>query len=267
MIFTESTMASVKRFTESIPEVEAMRKIPEHLWYLGNTELLKRPKVSIVGTRRPLHYTQERTRGIAAALAKRGVVVVSGAAMGVDAQAHRGAGFGNTIAVVATGADIRYPAINAPLIESIEREGLVLSQFEPGSRAGNWSFVVRNELVVALGEVLVIAEADEKSGSMRSAEYALKQGKEIFVLPHRLGESRGSNRLLREGLAQPIYDLEEFAERFGVAPETEQAYDDFFYFCQKSPTLDEAVSAFGERVFEAELEGKIVVENGRIRPA
>ena len=259
-------MAEIKCLAGSIPELERMRKIPERLWYLGNTDLLKRPKVSIVGTRRPLHYTQERTRGIAAALAKRGVAVVSGAAMGVDAQAHRGAGFGNTIAVVATGADIRYPAINAPMIETIEREGLVLSQFAPGSRAGNWSFVVRNELVVALGEVLVITEADEKSGSMRSAEYALKQGKEIFVLPHRLGESPGTNRLLREGMAQAIYDIEEFAGRFGISPEAEQVYDDFFYFCQKNPTLDEAVAVFGERVFEAELEGKIVVDNGRIRP-
>ncbi|WP_292660059.1 DNA-processing protein DprA [Nitratifractor sp.] len=244
-----------------------LKKLPEHFWYRGDPTLLQRPKVSIVGTRRPMRYTREYIRELADALARRGVAVVSGAAMGVDAMAHTGAGPSNTIAVVANGVDIRYPATNAPLIESIEQDGLVLSQFKPGSRAAAWSFVIRNEIVVALGEVLVIGEADENSGSMRSAEYALKQGKEIYVLPHRLGESAGTNRLLKEGLASPIYSIEAFAERFGVVPSAEQERDEFFYFCQKHPTMDEAVLRFGDRVFEEELEGKIVVENGRIRPA
>jgi DNA processing protein len=187
--------------------------------------------------------------------------------MGVDAQAHLGAGASNTIAVVGSGIDRRTPAINASLIESIEREGLVLSRFEPGFRATGWSFVVRNELVVALGEILIIGEAEEESGSMRSAEYALKQGKEIWVLPHRLGESGGTNTLLREGAAKAIYGIEEFAARFGEVPSRPTEIDEFFLFCQKRPTVDEAVARFGHRVYEAELEGRIVVEEGRISPA
>lgn len=249
------------------PEIAGLRKPPERLWYRGDPTLLRRPKVSIVGTRRPSAYTRETVRTLARELARRGVVIVSGAAMGVDGQAHMGAGAANTIAVVGSGIDIRYPATNASLIQSIEGEGLVLSRFEPGFRATNWSFVVRNELVVALGEVLIVAEAEEKSGSMRSAEQALKQRKEIWVLPHRLGESGGTNRLLKEGLARAIYSIEEFAERFGRVPSTALELDDFHLFCQRNPTVDEVVAAFGERLYEAELEGTILVEDGRVRLA
>ena len=254
-----------ERVLREIPkEIAGLKKPPKRLWYRGDPGLLQRPKVSIVGTRRPSSYSRETVRLLASELAKRGVAVVSGAAMGVDAQAHMGAGTANTIAVLGNGVDIRYPAINRSLIESIEEKGLVLSRFEPGFRATNWSFVVRNELVVALGEILVIAEAEERSGSMRSAEYAIKQQKEIWVLPHRLGESTGTNALLREGLARPIYSVEAFASRFGKVPTAEMVLDDFFLFCQKHPTVDEVLIRYGERLYEAELEGKIIVENGRV---
>lgn len=248
--------------TTHITALDAMKKYPPELFYKGNLALLKRPKVSIVGTRRPSPYTRQFTYALAHALAKRGVCVVSGAAMGVDAIAHEGAGANNTIAVVANGLDIRYPVINRPLIESIEKEGLVLSQFNDGFRATGWSFVVRNELVVALGEILIVTEADLKSGSMRSVEYALKMGKEVWVLSHRLDESLGTNRLLSEGKANVIQDVEGFVSRFGNAVESEMLKDDFFYFCQRSPTFDETVRKFGDRVYEAELEGVVTIHNG-----
>ena len=247
------------------PELSTLRKPPEKLWYRGNTELLKRRKVSIVGTRRPSAYTREMTHRLASELAARGVVVVSGAAMGVDAIAHQGAGAASTIAVLGTGVDLRYPTVNAPMIEAIEAEGLLLSRFEPGRRGTNWSFVVRNELVVALGEVLVITQADRESGSMRSAEIARKLGKEIWVLPQRLGESDGTNELLKEGAAQAIYSITQFADRFGTIPARDLPRDEFFYFCQNFPTVDEVLSRFGERLYEAELMGEVVIENGRVR--
>jgi len=247
---------------ECIPELDTMKKYPPQLFYEGNLSLLKRPKVSIVGTRRPSNYTRQFTYVLSKALAKRGVCVVSGAAMGVDTIAHEGAGSENTIAVVANGLDIRYPVINQSLIESIEQQGLMLSQFNDGFRATGWSFVVRNELVVALGDILIVTEADLNSGSMRSVEYALKMGKEIWVLPHRLDESLGTNKLLLEGKAQIIKDVENFASRFGQAVQSDMLKDDFFYFCQTSPTFDETVKKFGDRVYEAELEGSITIHNG-----
>ena len=257
----------MNRIEFTIPELESMKKYPEQLYCKGDIEILKRPKVSIVGTRRPSSYTRIYTHELARALSARGVCVVSGAAMGVDAIAHQGAGANNTIAVMANGLDIRYPAVNRNMIEGIEERGLTISQFEPGFKATAWSFVLRNELVVALGDFLIVTEADINSGSMRSVEYALEMEKKIFVLPHHLGESMGTNSLLKEGLAESIYDIDTFASQFGQAVDDTVLKDDFFYFCQQSPTLDEAMARFGERIYEAELEGAITIENGLIRLA
>lgn len=254
----------IERIDTYLKRLEDMKRYPEKLFGIGDTSILNRPSVSIVGTRRPLRYTRETVSKLTSELASRGVVTVSGAAMGVDAIAHRGAGTENTIAVAATGLDIRYPTVNAPLIEEIENNGLVLSMFEEGFKATSWSFVVRNELVVALSDILIVAEADIDSGSMRSAEYALKMGRDIFVLPHRIGESEGTNRLLSEGKAEAIYSIDEFADRFGVKADNSIERDDFFYFCQTNPTIDEAVTKFGERVYEEELKGTILIDNGLI---
>ena len=107
------------QISEYIPALESMKKYPSSLFYKGNRTLLKRQKVSIVGTRQPSLYTQNTTFALARALVKKGVCIVSGAALGVDTIAHEGAGADNTIAVVANGVDIRYPVINRHLIESI----------------------------------------------------------------------------------------------------------------------------------------------------
>jgi len=120
-----------KLLQERILELESMKSYPKNIYYRGNLDLLKRPKVSIVGTRRPNGYTKNCIYQIASSLASRGVVIVSGAAIGVDAVAHKGAGFSNTIVVSACGINHKYPKINSKLIESIETEGgLVLSQFD-----------------------------------------------------------------------------------------------------------------------------------------
>jgi len=245
-----------------ISSLDSMKKYPSKLFYKGDLSLLDRPKISIVGTRRPSAYTRQFTYALSKALAKRGICIVSGAAMGVDSIAHDGAGAKNTIAVTANGLDIRYPAVNKNLIESIENSGLVISQFDDGFKATNWSFVIRNELVVALGELLVVTQADLNSGTMHSIEYALKMGKEVWVLSHRIGDSLGTAKVLLEGNAKIILDIETFASQFGKDVQSNIPKDDFFYFCQKLPTLDETVREFGDRVYEAELEGSITIHNG-----
>ena len=256
----------IVKITEHIQELESMKKYPKELYAIGNKNLLNRPKVSIVGTRRPSNYTKQFTYSIAQALSQRGVAIVSGLAMGVDAIAHHAGKPENSIAVVANSLDIHYPLVNKNLIKAIERQGLMLSQFPSTFKATPWSFVVRNELVVALGDILIVTQADEKSGSMHSVEFALKMGKEIYVLPQQLDESRGTNWLLEEGLAKPIYNIEKFADKYGVKPtDTHIIKDDFFYFCQTSPTLDLAIEKFDSKVYEAELEGIIKIENGLVR--
>ena len=248
-----------------IDALSSMKRYPEKIYYKGDVTLLKKPKVSLVGTRRPSNYTKEFTYKLAQSLAKRGVCIVSGAAMGVDAIAHSAAGSHNTIAVMANGLNIRYPAINKELIKNIENDGLVLSQFDDGTKAAKWSFVVRNEMVVALGDILIVTEADIDSGTMRSVEYALQMGKKIFVLSQRVHESLGTHMLLREKKANLISNIEAFTEQFGVLANSGTKRDAFFYFCQSSPTLDDAVSKYGDRIYEAELEGILTIHNGIIR--
>lgn len=246
----------------SIDAINYMKKEPKELFYKGNIELIKRRAVSIVGTRRPSAYTKDFTFKLAKALSKRGVIIVSGAAMGVDAIAHLGAGESNTIAVMPNGLDIKYPAVNKNLISNIEEQGLALSFFKEGFRATKWSFVARNELVVALGESLIVTEADLKSGSLRSVEYALNMGKQIYVLPHRLNESLATNELLKSGKAEVIYDIEDFANRFGILNESK---DKFTTYLESSPSLDDAVIKYGDKIYEAELEGLISIENGIVK--
>ena len=247
---------------KNLKALKLMKKEPKELFYKGNLELLDKKIVSIVGTRRPNSYSKDFTYKLAKALSKRGVVVSSGAAMGIDAIAHMGAGANNTIAVMANGLDIKYPGVNKSLIEKIEKNGLTLSFFKEGFRATKWSFVARNELVVALGSCLIVTEADLNSGSLRSVEFALNMNKEIFVLPHRLNESLGTNDLLKKNLAKPIYDIEEFANSFG---KLEEQKDEFTLFLEKSPTLQEALAKYGQKIYEAELEGIITIENGVVK--
>ncbi|DAB27764.1 MAG: DNA processing protein DprA [Sulfurimonas sp. RIFOXYD12_FULL_33_39] len=251
---------------DKIPELLAMKNYPCKLFYDGNIELLKRVKVSIVGSRKPTMYSRLTIQKLSSSLSKHGVCIVSGGAMGIDATAHGAAGASNTIAVLPCGIDIRYPSVNKTLLNDISKNGLLISQFDMGFIATPWSFVVRNELVVALGDVLIVGEAEIDSGTMRSVEFALKMGKEIFVLPQRLGESSGTSQLLKELKAKPIYDIDEFVSGFATCsePKIDKKEDDFFSFCAKNPTYDEACSKFPQRVFEAELGGEIKIANGRV---
>jgi len=192
-----------------------MKKEPKEIFFRGNLELLARPKISIVGTRKPTQYTKQMTSDLAHRLASVGVAIVSGGAMGVDGQAHFGAGYANTIAVMPCGLDIRYPMTHRDMFEQIENEGLLLSMYEEGIQAANWTFVARNEIVVALGDVLIVSEALRNSGSMRSVEYAQKMGKKIYTFPHRSGESDGTMDLVKSGEAEIIYDIDKFVAQYG----------------------------------------------------
>ena len=245
-----------------LPELECMKVYPKSLYYLGDSSLLKRPKISIVGTRHPSVYTKSFTSEIARKLSLAGVCIVSGGAQGVDALAHHAAGVHNTIMVAGTGLDVRYPAIHKTLIAQIEVQGLVLSQFKAGAPSLKWNFPLRNELVVALGEALIVTQADLKSGSMHSIEYALKMQKPLYVLPHRLGESEGTQWLLQQNLATPLYDIDAFVAQYGQKSVT--CNDAFLNYCDTHPLYHEAIEKFAEKVFEYECLGTIRVQNGRI---
>ncbi len=255
----------MSRVYETIPELLSMKSYPKELFYDGDLNLLKRTKISIVGSRKPTQYSRQMIQKLSSSLSKNGICVVSGGAMGIDATAHSGAGSSNTVAVLPCGIDLRYPSVNKNLLNEIQKSGLLLSQFEHGFTATPWSFVVRNELVVALGDVLVVGEAEVDSGTMRSVEFALKMKKEIYVLPQRLGESSGTNQLARDSLAKVIYDIDEFVSKFSLSQNIEPIIkDDFIAFCTTNPTYDEALAKYPQRTFEAELSGEIEIRNGRI---
>lgn len=247
-----------------LDELDSMTHYPKALFYKGSLDILSRPKVSIVGTRRPNPYTRTMTHELANKLSMAGVVIVSGAAAGVDTLAHHGAGCENTIAVLPCGIDLRYPKANTQLIQSIETNGLTISQFEPSFEARAWSFVVRNEIVVALGECLIVTEADIDSGSMRSVEFALEMGKQIYVLPHRIRESEGTHRLLAQGKATAIENIDDFVAH--ISKKTRNTITDtpFLAFCRTSPSYEEVMLKFPKEIFEAELSGIVDVRNGRV---
>lgn len=241
-------------------ELDILKKPPKDLFFIGDHDLLQKKKISIVGTRRPISYTKELTFKLSQKFSNIGYCVVSGAAMGVDAIAHK-ASFPNTIAVMANSLEYQYPAVNRTLISNIYKSALALSEYEKEYRATKYSFVIRNRIVVALGEILIITEADENSGTMRSAEIALDLGKKIFVLPHRLGDSRGTQKLLMDGNAELILDIDEFVGRFG---QVQKSNDPFLIYCESTPLLCDALARFGTNVYEYELEGKIKIENLKV---
>jgi len=247
-----------------IPELEQMRTYPETLFYKGNTELLKRKKVAIVGSRKPNQYAREVTHNVALKLSKSGLCIVSGGAFGIDAIAHKAAGVENTIMVAATGLDKRYPAINKNIIKNIEEQGLVISQFEEGTVSKKYNFPLRNEVVVALGDILIVTYADFNSGTMRSVEYAKKMGKEIYVLPHRIGQSSATNDLLQKQEAKAIYDIDVFVAQFSQSQPQKESTDDFLKFCQSNPSYESALAKFPSRIFEAELSGIIEIKNAKV---
>ena len=253
----------ISKIDFKIDELSSMKEYPNELFYIGNINLFKKRKIAIVGTRRPNSYTKEFTYKLASKFSEADVCIVSGVAMGVDAIAHQGAKSNNTIAVVANGLDIRYPSVNKNLIIDIEKNGLIISAYKEKEKARNYTFVHRNEIVVALSDFLIVTEADLDSGSLTSVNYALKMGKKVYTIPHRINESLGTQLLIKKGLIEVIYDINEFIENI-CGKKIEKTKDEIIEFCSTNPIYEEAFSKYSNKIFEYELEGKIKVENGRV---
>lgn len=252
-------------------ELLRLKNPPKALFYEGDTKLLAMPKISVVGSRKASTYTKECVSRLCAALNRAGVCVVSGGAIGVDIIAHKAA-MSATIGVFGNGLDILYPSSNAKLIREIYEKGLALSEYEAGVGVGHRGvhFLERNRIVVALSQALVVAQADERSGSMQSARLALDLGVPLFVLPQRCGESDGTNRLLSEGKARLIHDFNEFAALFGDKNFTksnakESFKDEIIKFCENGVSLDEALAKFGDKIYEYELCGALEIVNLRVK--
>jgi len=192
---------------------------PPILFARGRLELLGRPSVTIVGSRRSTAYGRRSAEALAAQMALRGITVVSGLALGIDGASHRGAlaAGGDTIAVLGSGVDLIQPASHRRLGERVAREGLLLSEFLPGEPARAHHFPRRNRILAALGSAVVVVEAAEKSGALITVEHALDLGRDVYAVPGALDapQSRGCNMLIRQG-AQVITSPEEFGRDLGL---------------------------------------------------
>ena len=188
---------------------------PALLFTIGEEPPLEAPYVAVVGARKASGYGRRVAARIAEELARRGVVVVSGAAYGVDACAHLGclkAG-GFTVAVLGCGIDRVYPSSHAGLLASISSSGCVMSEYPPGEEPLPWHFPHRNRIIAGLSHAVVVVEASEKSGALITADMALDEGREVMALPGPVGSSlsRGTNRLIQKG-AKLVLEIEDICE-------------------------------------------------------
>lgn len=195
-------------------------KCPDKLYYIGSLPESRRPSVAIVGTRKPTRYGVEVTERLAYDLAKKGVVIVSGMALGIDGVAHRAAteASGTTIAVLANGLDNFYPASHRELAKKIiDNGGAVLSEFEPDVPARQFRFLQRNRIVSGLSDAVIITESAIRSGTLNTATNALEQGRDLFVVPGNITSpmSAGCNKLLQQGAA-PVLSADDVLE--AIAP-------------------------------------------------
>lgn len=176
---------------------------PETLYMRGTLPPDDHPTVAIVGTRKATLDGRAAARELARELAARGVVIISGLALGIDAAAHEGAldANGTTIAVLGGGPDIIYPPSHESLGRRIEERGAILSEYPPGTPCYPNQFLARNRIVSGLADAVVIVEAPIASGALATARHAANQGREVFVLPGPAGHPHyaGSHMLIREG--------------------------------------------------------------------
>jgi DNA processing protein len=187
----------------------------EKLHIIGDSldSLLKRPRLAIVGSRKITPYGRGVTESLTAELVSKGVVIVSGLALGTDSIAHQAcldAG-GQTIAVIASGPDAIYPAGHTNLArEIVKKGGIVATEYEKGHKPFAWDFLARNRIIAALSDGVLVTEAAAKSGSLNTANHALELGKPVFAVPGNITNplSAGCNNLIKAG-AIPVTCVED----------------------------------------------------------
>lgn len=185
---------------------ELLREIAQPPWVLyvlGKLSLLTQPALAIVGTRHPSHYGKSVARKLSYQLAKRRWTVVSGMAIGVDSEAHGGAldAEGDTIAVLGCGVDVIYPKSNRVLYKQLVQSGAVVSEYPPGTEPRPGHFPQRNRIISGLCRGSIIVEAQEKSGSLITADASMEQNRDVFAIPGPITspKSVGPNRLIQQG--------------------------------------------------------------------
>jgi DNA processing protein len=208
-----------------------LRNIPDPplaLFYRGDVSLLKQPAIGVVGARKPTAYGRAACRHLVKQLAQTGMVIVSGLAYGIDAEAHRAAldAGAPTVGVMGCGIDQVYPVFHRRLYAEIGSSGLLLSEYPPGTPAKPGLFPERNRIISGLSLGVLVVEAAERSGSLITADCALEQGREVFAVPGPIFSevSAGPHNLLKQG-AKLVTNAADVLDELGVWPKTPVADD------------------------------------------
>ena len=193
---------------------------PKQLYCCGDVDVMNRRCVAVIGSRTTTAYGRQTAKAIGRTLAAAGVTVVSGMANGIDSCAHEGAleAGGMTAAILGCGADICYPPENRILMAEIQRHGLIVTEYPPGTPPDRFNFPRRNRIISGLCEATVVVQARNRSGSLITAELAAEQGREVFAVPGNIDSqyNLGNNKLIKEG-AMPLICVDDILEHLGIA--------------------------------------------------
>jgi DNA processing protein len=258
------------------PLLRAIHDPPPGLFVRGDADLglLEQSAVAVVGARACSGYGATVARSLARDLAAAGLLIVSGLARGVDAEAHRGAlqAAGRTVAVLGCGIDRDYPAAHAQLAREIAATGLLVSEYAPGVDPAPWRFPARNRIVAGLCAATIVVEARERSGALITADLALEEGREVFAVPGEITSSlsAGTNALLRLGAA-PLTEVRDVLAGYGLDVDAAPAERDGLLDLLPA-TADELVRKTGraaaeiaQALVELELAGAVAAHSGVYR--
>jgi DNA processing protein len=190
---------------------------PPILFLMGEAGLLLQPQLAIVGTRNPTAAGRGNAREFARCLAGAGLTICSGLALGIDAEAHRGAmESGHTVAVMGTGPDRIYPASHRDLAHKMASDHLLITEFPPGTPAKAENFPRRNRIISGLALGVLVVEATVQSGSLITARLSNEQGREVFAIPGSIHnpQSKGCHELIRQG-AKLVESAQDIGEELG----------------------------------------------------
>ncbi|HKX73502.1 MAG TPA: DNA-processing protein DprA [Candidatus Saccharimonadales bacterium] len=214
----------INSFSTDYPEflkiIQTIADPPKRLWYIGKLPENRAPTVAVVGTRKLSNYGREVAHHLCVELAKHGVIIVSGLALGIDAIAHRAAleAGGTTIAIMPGGLDGIYPRMHTGLARDIlQQGGALISEYPPGMTPRKHHFIARNRLVSGISDALLVVEASAKSGTMHTASFALDQGRTVMAVPGNITNpvSEGCNNLIKRG-ALAVTSAQDILDELGL---------------------------------------------------
>lgn len=176
---------------------------PITLFAKGDINLLQGKSLAVVGCRNPSDYGLKVSKELVRDISRNGFTIISGMARGIDAVAHKAAieSNGKTIAVLGCGVDVVYPRENMDLYVSILKKGLIISEYIVGTEPKAENFPLRNRIISGLSDGVLVVEARKQSGTMITTDFALEQGRELYVVPGNINSitSEGTNNLIKEG--------------------------------------------------------------------